>query len=543
MKKIVYTLIFTAFTVAQIFAQAPVVVGGAQKGNENATMEILSQDGKKGFMPPRLTTDQVTTLGQGLNTASNGLTVFNTDTNCLQYWKGDKWSDCSTYSNAELTADCTTSKIVGVYNVDKIAGDNEYLELKANVTKSGPFVFYSDTKNGIRFYLSTILEIGNQTIVIPAVGTPKAAGTFNYNLFDQAGNPICTGNANFKTVVVENNAIYTIKCGESAVIGNFFDNVSVSGQTLRVKVAVSTPGNYYIKTNTLNGLWFEGSGTVNLGTTDIILEAKGIANVINGDSGVRTFTLQDKNSTSLGCTVTTSLMAPKAVFTIDCYSPKLFGVDNATYSPDYIFRDVDKLTISINATRTGPISLSTDPNVPMVYSYVGIIEKPGVQTITLTPTTASINYHGPWDNSGYAPRKFFDLQFFNYGIDHPSGCRRGQFFLVWDYIAKYTFSNGPVDMNQQTDQQVFDKVKLFVPITGNPYVYVPAIFTEGGIIKFSGTAAGITITCAGTAGAPGETYVAATMTGTLTSTGVISFPIYDELTGDFKGGFTINFKG
>lgn len=541
MKKIVYTLIFTALTVAKIFAQAPVVVGGAQKGNDNATMEILSQDGKKGFMPPRLTTDQVTTLGQNLNTASNGLTVFNTDTNCLQYWKGDKWSDCSTYSNAFLTVDCTTSKIVGIYSLDKVVDDNEYMEVKVNVTKAGPFSFYSDSKNGVRFYLTTILETGQQTIQVPAVGTPKAIGDFTYNLFDQAGNAICPANANFKTTVVDNKANFTIKCAETVIIGSFYDNVAAAGQTLSVKVAVSTSGNYYIKTNTVNGLWFEGSGNVNYGTTEIILEAKGVANTINGDTGERTFALQDKNGTSLGCTVKTSLMAAKAVFSLDCSTARMLGTDYI-FIPDYVFRDVDKLTVLINVTRTGPISLFTDPSQPVVYSFVGNIEKTGIQTITLIPTKTALNYHGPWDTSG-SPRMFFTLKFFNFGID--TGCSTPLFYRIWDYVAQYKFLNTLVDPQiQPFDKLVFDKVKLFVPITTPLAVWVSVKYqNDGGMIYFSGTAGGITISAKQSGGGLTETIMSANMTGTLTTTGPVTFPMYNTLTGEFLGGFTINFKG
>lgn len=541
MKKIVYTLIFTAFTVAQIFAQAPVVVGGAQKGNENATMEILSQDGKKGFMPPRLTTDQVTTLGQNLNTASNGLTVFNTDTNCLQYWKGDKWSDCSTYSNAVLTVDCSASKIVGTYSLDKVVDDNEYMELKVNVSKAGPFSFYSDSKNGVRFYLTTILETGQQTIQVPAVGTPKAVGDFTYNLFDQAGNAICASNANFKTTVIDNKANFTIKCTESTIIGNFHDNVAAGGQTLSVKVAVSTAGNYNLKTDTVNGLWFEGSGNVNFGTTEIILEAKGVANTITGDTGVRTFTLQDKDGNSLGCTVTTSLMAAKAVFTINCASARMEGTDYI-FIPNYVFRDVDKLTVSVNVTRTGPVSLFTDPSQPVGYSYVGNIEKTGVQTITLLPTKTALNYTGPWDIAG--DRTFFTLKFFNFDEEDTS-CSRALFYRIWNYVAEYKFTNTFATPEiQPVDTFVFDKVKLFTPISSPVIVYVPVIFSNGGgMIDFTGTAAGITIYFSGTGGGLTQVRTSAYMTGTLTAVGNVTFPMYDNLTGKFLGGFTINFKG
>jgi hypothetical protein len=542
MKKIVYTLIFSAFAAVQSFAQAdgPVVVGGAQKGNANATMEVLSKGGTKGFMPPRLTTAQVTALGSNLDTASTGLTVYNTETGCLQSWIGTKWSECNTYSNAVITVDCASSAIKGTYSLDKVVDDNDYMEVKVNVSKSGPFVFYSDSKNGVRFYLSTILEAGdNQVIQVPALGTPKAVGDFTYNLFDQAGKALCAGNADFKTTVVDNKAKFTIKCSETAIVGNFYDDVAADSQTLVVKVQVASAGNYYIKTDTVDGLWFEGSGNINYGSTEIVLTAKGVANTIVGDTGVRTFTLQEKDGTSLGCTVTTSLMAAKAVFTLDCSTAKMLGT-NYIFVPNYVFRDVDKLTVDINVTRPGPISLFTDTTQPVGYSFVGNIEKTGLQTVTLTPTKIALNYQGPWEIAG--DRTFFTLKFFNFGTD--TGCSKALFYRIWDYVAEYKFLNTVIDPElQQYDKDVFDKIKLFVPVTGEPVAYLPANFESAGMINFTGTAGGITIYFAGTGGSAGQTFIAAYIKGTLTTRGLVTFPMYDNLTGNFLGGFTINFKG
>ena len=548
MKKIIYTLIFTALTAMQTFAQTdlPVVVGGSQKGELNATMEILSKGGTKGFMPPRLTTTQITTLTSKLTAASEGLTVFNIDTDCLQYWKGTKWSDCSTYSSAEVTVTCASTSIKGVYNVDKVVTDSEYLSIQMNVTKGGPFVFYTDAKNGVRFYLSTILEVGNnQVISVPAIGMPKAAGTFAYNLFDQSGNTICSA---ISTTMVENKAGFTIKCAESFIAGAFYDNIPVNGQQMTVKIATSTAGNYYIKTNVVNGLWFEGTGNINFGTTEIVLDAKGIATVPNGDTGLRTFNLLDKNGVALGCSVSTTIMASKSDFTISCNGALLEGDGVKPFHAffnGYKFTDADVLKITINATRTGPINLTTDPSIPLVYSYVGVIDKLGSQVLTLKATKSSLVYNGSYPEEGLA---LFDLKFLNFG--NSFGCTRSIFFRIEEDLAKITVEKGIVNPNIQTDINVFKNIKLFEAIASPGkevliYVRIPA---PGGLFEIKGTANGITLYSAGTISgsgtAPGNLagmYV--TMTGTLLALGEATFPMYDVLTGNLIGGCTINFNG
>lgn len=540
MKKIVYTLIFTALTVAQTFAQtdSPVVVGGVQKGNDNATMEILSKGGTKGFMPPRLTTAQVTTLTSKLTDASEGLTVFNIDTDCLQYWKGAKWSDCTMYSNAEFTADCSASSIKGVYNLDRLVGDTEYLELKVNVTKAGPFTFFSDSKNGVRFNLTTVLEVGAQTIQIPAAGTPKATGDFTYNLSDQAGNAICSGNANFKTTVVDNNAKFSITCSGTSIVGNFIDKLPASGQILDVKVAVTSPGNYYLKTDTVNGLWFEGSGIVGIGTTDIILEAKGVANTITGDTGVRKFILQDKDGKSLGCTVQTILQATQAVFTIaECridLQGRVRNIMDNIYPHGYIFDYGDMLAMQINVTRPGPISLQTDSSSPVVFAYSGTVTEIGLVVIELRPLGTKVSFDGPYDVvTGIAS---FPLKYYNFG-QQVASCNVANFFKIVRETAVYSFPGGLI----QSDPSLFNRIKLFDQIKGNRTVTVPMNCTSIGLISCRGESNGLYLNINGEASV--GTTVVLNLSGTLTKGGLQTFAMYDSITNELKGGFVIDIPG
>lgn len=116
--RIVYTLIFTSLVAIQAFAQneAPIVIGGAQMGDKNATMEILSKEGTKGFMPPRFTTIQVTELTSKLTIGSKGLMIFDIDENCLKTWLGAKWSVCNNEIST-ITSPSGTIQLTGKNNV------------------------------------------------------------------------------------------------------------------------------------------------------------------------------------------------------------------------------------------------------------------------------------------------------------------------------------------------------------------------------------------------------------------------------------------
>ncbi|WP_029272633.1 tail fiber domain-containing protein [Flavobacterium sp. KJJ] len=117
MKKKVFTLILMA-SAGQFFAQSidPLVIGGVQKGDANATVEILSQNGTKGFMPPRFTTAQITALQSKLTTDSKGLIVYCTDDNCLKTWLGTSWSSCSGSTATQTALETTSTAIPAVVN-------------------------------------------------------------------------------------------------------------------------------------------------------------------------------------------------------------------------------------------------------------------------------------------------------------------------------------------------------------------------------------------------------------------------------------------
>lgn len=561
MKKIVYTLIFTALTVAQTFAQtvAPVVVGGSEKGDTHATMEILSQKGTKGFMPPRLTTIQITALGSNLNTASNGLTVFNTDTNCLQYWKGDKWSDCSTYSNAELTVTCASSALKGTYNVDKVVGDSEFIEVKVNVTKAGPLVLYSNAQNGVRFYLSTILDIGEHIIEVPAIGTPKTAGDFSYNLFDQSANTVCVGN-DFKAVVVENNAAYTVDCNTAAVLsGVIMEGSAASGQTLKIKVSVSKAGNYYIKSNTVYGLWLESSGVLNLGTTEIALELKGVAETVPGD-GHLSFNLVNRNNVSVAqCAVSFYVSAEKAVFTADC-STVVFsggvGVGTGASSSkgarlfygNYVFTNDDYIKVRINVTRAGFIDIGTKPDIDvvavgMMYTFAGYVDKIGIQDVYLRPVNAKVPY---LTGRGLIWLDSFSSLYNNISKTDICNLAATMPFTIDMMVANVALGAYDSSLNTTANQYLNNSISLFNPIVpaSGLDIKIKIQAEQVGVFSFKGSANGMTLESnQGVYGFEPEDKLADfKLYGTPNKGGDVVFPMFNTITGESAGTIIIKMR-
>lgn len=384
MKKIVFTLIMV-FTLMQTFAQVtkPVVIGGTQKGDDNATLEILSQNGKKGFMPPRLTQIQINALQPSLDVINNGLTVYNTDEKCLQSWKGDAWTECNPVLIAKFETNCASSGIKGTYYKDVPVTNNEYLELSVVVKKAGSYTFVAETQNGVRFFLSSIISTVSavpQIIKIPAFGTPTATGTFNYNLLDQSGMAVCTP---MSVTVTENNAELNLNCGEAQVGGEFNEGkpVTIKDQII-LKVNVTKIGNYTFKTATNNGISFLASGVFLYPGEQIVTLRPTGSPTWKAPDGIIPFDILDKDGVSYGCTVNVPVTSASAGFdVVDCTNNVVVH-GNYSIGKETI-PSLNYIELKLNVTKPGPYAIETETKNGLSFRASGNFAATGLQTIQI----------------------------------------------------------------------------------------------------------------------------------------------------------------
>jgi hypothetical protein len=114
MKKIFITAGVVMYCI--VFGQVGI---GNPQPHQNAMLEVFSES--KGFLPPRLTTEQ----RDAIDPIPAGLTVYNTSLNCIQYWNTKKWrgllkDDCTgtTAKTFEYTEE-TKKKIINSKNSKK----------------------------------------------------------------------------------------------------------------------------------------------------------------------------------------------------------------------------------------------------------------------------------------------------------------------------------------------------------------------------------------------------------------------------------------
>jgi hypothetical protein len=125
MNKIIIILVLMASTLA--FSQVGI---GTQTPSSKSILDLTATD--KGFLLPRMTTAQRTTLGTALNTTPDvkdkGMQVYDTDSASIWYWNGTIWVE-STGKNI-YTANGTTGagRTVGVTDYINFDANTLYLD-------------------------------------------------------------------------------------------------------------------------------------------------------------------------------------------------------------------------------------------------------------------------------------------------------------------------------------------------------------------------------------------------------------------------------
>ncbi len=161
-------------------------------------------------------------------------------------------------------------------------------ELSLSVTKPGSYSISTNTVNGVSFSASgNFSAIGQQTITLVGSGTPSGGGQFAYVV--TYGNSQCE----FK-VVYGSSATGTLgggggDCTPFTLKGNYQEGILFSPfNSVEIQVNVTTPGNYNIITNTVNGVYFSATGTfLAIGVQPVTLLGIGTPTT----SGIQTFSV------------------------------------------------------------------------------------------------------------------------------------------------------------------------------------------------------------------------------------------------------------
>lgn len=261
---------------------------GTSTPEQTAIVDINSTS--KGFLPPRMTTLQRDAI---LNPAI-GLTLFNSDTNCLEWWIGTIWYNAC--GNAPVSITTNGNGAVIINNCSSGDGNNlspnntvtplTYQQLNVTVTQSGSYTFIAKN-NGITFSAIDKFDsymVGSiRDVYLRATGTPTNPGTYTYIL---STSPSCSFTRTVNTTSSNGTAVISNWASSVSATGSLMQNQQVLEVTETLVATVTTPGTYSVYTEA-NGIRFDKSGTfANTGTYNVVLTASGTP--LN--SGTFTFT-------------------------------------------------------------------------------------------------------------------------------------------------------------------------------------------------------------------------------------------------------------
>lgn len=260
-------------------------ITGAKEPSSFAILDLSSVD--KGFLLPRMSTSQRDEIKIDKK-ANNGLAIFNTTTDCIEYFNQslDMWmSLCGDDLPAEfsiLPNLCSDIKIMGGYYKNIPLNQSNGILVKVSATTSGTYSIYVDSKNGYSFSQQGKFPApGVYSIYLKGEGKPIKS----YLPKDKGDRLVIQLNGSVSkcekyNFVDEKLPEYTIL--KTKTIGHYFVEADVTDdEYLEVEVNVTSLGKYVMKTNKDNGVRFEGEGYfTNTGIQKVNLPAIGTPKII-----------------------------------------------------------------------------------------------------------------------------------------------------------------------------------------------------------------------------------------------------------------------
>lgn len=281
---------------------------------------------------------------------------------------------------SDINSDCLPKTVNGVYEVgEDLVGTTNNISVAVNVTKTGSYEVVTDTINGIFFRaVGTFTTIGINTVTLRGSGTPFAAGTFNFmvsydsTFCDVQVDVLPAGAGGPSTFTLVSGGTPT-NCASAVVSGIYVKDAALNATNyVDVTVNVSVIGTYTI-TAAGGGMTFTKSGAfITTGNQTVRLTATGTP--ATAGANVVTFSLP-----AGGCTFNVNVVAP-AVYTVDCPSSLVGG----TYQAGTALGASNTITLSLNITTAGPVSITTTAVNGMVFSGAANFATTGVQQLVLT---------------------------------------------------------------------------------------------------------------------------------------------------------------
>jgi len=220
---------------------------GTETPNASAALEVSSTT--KGFLPPRLNTDQ----RDAINPRPAGLIIYNTTVNCMQYWNGTTWAGNCEGEEAGTVVSITCSS--AVFSPATFTQGTTYtgtLTVPYTGGNGGTYSQTSFSQNGLTFTLpaGTLIN-GDGNLVFNVAGTPSTAGAMSIPI--SFGGTSCNVNA---TVTGGTATVVSLTCSSAVFSPVTLTQGTAYTGTLTVPYTGGNGGTYSQTSFNQNGLTF-----------------------------------------------------------------------------------------------------------------------------------------------------------------------------------------------------------------------------------------------------------------------------------------------
>ncbi|WP_144428957.1 fibrinogen-like YCDxxxxGGGW domain-containing protein [Chryseobacterium sp. StRB126] len=282
---------------------------GSSTIDPSAQLDITASN--RGLLVPRMSKNE----RSAIVSPANGLLIYNTTTNCFNYYitSTSRWQSlCGTYEPASfnIVSCAPPTGPSGTFTAGAALNSNNTYTIVVNVTEIGTYQIIANTSNGFSFNKSGVFsQTGTQTVVLDGQGIPvngPQSTTVSLNFNGIAVNPDCV----LPTVNVGGSSTnFNLNCSAATVNGTYSTSIALDGTNyIDVPVtSVSTPGTAVVETAMINGIKFS-SGSINItsSTTSIRLFGQGVPS--NPGTNVYSFTSPGGSSScSVAITAKTSI--------------------------------------------------------------------------------------------------------------------------------------------------------------------------------------------------------------------------------------------
>lgn len=269
----------TALTAASNYIEIQVLV--TKTGNYVITTDTVngfSFKGEGSFTVVGLSTVRLIGSGKPLNAGTNTFHfTYDSDICSIDIPVIDSNTPSAVFTlGADASKSCTGAVPGGIYQAGAPLGISNTLTITVNVTTPGAYTLGVTPVDGINFTKTGVFtSTGAQQITLIASGTPSNAGSFSFTISGAANN--CSFSITVNPKPGSTPAVYTISgapgaCTNPVISGTYQAGVSLNaGNTVAVKLDVTTAGSYTLQTDVVNGISFSATGILAAGAGQTVI--------------------------------------------------------------------------------------------------------------------------------------------------------------------------------------------------------------------------------------------------------------------------------